>query len=105
MLATLELEAEGATEFEVTFRCDDLVHRLRLRKADGGGTILLMGLSLCFLFHLYHSSKNKSLAQVRRKADEAKPLVKEFVAKWKTDPRLEGDESQEEITGSIMDSY
>jgi hypothetical protein len=36
---------------------------------------------------------------VRRKADEAKPLVREFVAKWKEDSRLSGERSQKEIKG------
>mmetsp|Transcript_9059 Transcript_9059/g.16337 ORF Transcript_9059/g.16337 Transcript_9059/m.16337 type:complete len:209 (-) Transcript_9059:161-787(-) len=35
--------------------------------------------------------------EVRRKADEAKPLVREFVAKWKEDSRLSGERSQKEI--------
>mmetsp|Transcript_3991 Transcript_3991/g.10086 ORF Transcript_3991/g.10086 Transcript_3991/m.10086 type:complete len:211 (-) Transcript_3991:375-1007(-) len=35
--------------------------------------------------------------EVRRKADAAKPLVREFVGRWKEDRQLEGDRSQKEI--------
>lgn len=37
--------------------------------------------------------------EVRRKADAAKPLVREFVGRWKEDRQLEGDRSQKEIKG------
>ena len=37
--------------------------------------------------------------QVRRKADPAKELVKEFVAKWRDSPSVMGDVTHEEMKG------
>jgi len=39
--------------------------------------------------------------EVRRSADAAKPLVREFMSRWKDDSRLAGDKSHDEIQESI----
>mmetsp|Transcript_32378 Transcript_32378/g.76871 ORF Transcript_32378/g.76871 Transcript_32378/m.76871 type:complete len:209 (+) Transcript_32378:103-729(+) len=41
--------------------------------------------------------------EVRRKGDEVKPLVREFVSRWKDDKRLEGDVARSEIQEAIKE--